>query len=52
MLELYPPDVLLVVASKDTSVPDTGLNAALMAFEQTALPRNAFDDSEASLFII
>ena len=46
MLEVYPPDTMLVVASKDPQVPDTGLNAALSAYDLTPLPRNFFDDSE------
>ena len=51
MLELYPPETLLIVASKDPSVPETGLNAALADFDLTPLPRNFFDDSEvAKLF--
>jgi hypothetical protein len=49
MLELYPPDELLVVAPKDPSMPEMGLNAALTKFETTPRPRGDFDDSEVSL---
>jgi hypothetical protein len=46
MLELYPPDELLIVAPKDQSMPEMGLNAALAGFETTPRPRVDFDDSE------
>ena len=46
MLELYPPDELLIVAPKDHSMPEMGLNAALSGFETTPRPRGDFDDSE------
>ena len=48
MLELYPPDELLIVAPKDPSTPEIGLNAALSNFETTPRPRGDFDDSEVS----
>ncbi|KAL4525061.1 hypothetical protein Ndes2526A_g07151 [Nannochloris sp. 'desiccata'] len=51
MLELYPPDELLVVAPKDTSMPEMGLNAALAVFETTPRPRGDFDDSEGTVLV-
>ena len=52
MLERYPPHELLIVAPKDPSIPDTGLNAALISFDQTVpLPRMAFDDSEGAILV-
>ena len=46
MLEVYPPDTLLVVATTEPALMVSGLNAALSQFSLTPLPRGMFDDTE------
>jgi hypothetical protein len=53
MLEVHPPDELLVVAPKDAAMQRTeGVCSALAQYAQVPLPRAMFDDTEASVKLI